>query len=151
MISDTFEYRRQARGPGSYLALGLAMGLIFTGWSQGWPFSAMILCGPFLALILVRLILNEAEGFRLTAHALEFYGSSEDRAIAWRDLNAVTLSGDGSGGAHCLLHLAGGSTDVLPATSSFSPERLGQEFRDRGVPVRRAQPGAAPFRQPYSQ
>jgi len=138
-MTDTFEFRRQARGPGNYLALGVCMGLIYLGWAQGWPLIAFLLCGPFLSFVLVRLILNEAEGFRLMASGIEFYRQSERRLIAWRDLADVTLRGDGDGGAECLLHLKGGETETLPATSGFSPERLGQEFRARGIAVQRHQ------------
>ena len=134
-MTDTFEFRRQARGPANYLALGASMALIYAGWAQGWPLMAVILCGPFLAFILVRLVLNEAEGFRLLASGVELYDQSHDRLINWRDLAAVTLRGDGNGGAQCLLHLSGGETETLPATAGFSPERLGQEFRVRGVQV----------------
>ena len=151
MITDTFEYRRQARGPGNYLALGVAMAMVYAGWSQGWSLMAVFLCGPFLALILVRLVLNQAEGFRLTPKGVEFYNDDRHRAIAWREVATVTMTGDGMGGAHCVLHLRNGATDTLPATNGFSPERLGQEFRARGVPVRRAQPQTAPQGQAYSQ
>ena len=137
-MTDTFEFRRQARGPGNYLALGVTMATLYLGWSQGWSLLAMFLCGPFLALVLVRLVLNEAEGFRLTQDGVEYYSHDSDRMIAWRSLSSVTVTGDGAGGAECVLHLRDASTDVLPATTGFSPERLGQEFRARGVIVRRA-------------
>ena len=151
MITETFEFRRQARGPGNYLALGVAMAMVYSGWTQGWSLMAVFLCGPFLALILVRLVLNEAEGFRLTAQGVEFYSDHRHRNLAWRDITNVTMAGDGMGGAHCLMHLRNGATDTLPATHGFSPERLGHEFRTRGVPVRRALPQAEPRGQAYSQ
>ena len=135
-MTDTFEFHRQARGPGNYLALGVAMGLIYIGWAQGWPLMAVLLCGPYFAYVLVRLILNEAEGFRLLPGGIEFYRPTDSRMVVWRDLAAVTLRGDGDGGAECLLHLKGGVTETLPATAGFSPERLRQEFRSRGVNVR---------------
>lgn len=142
MTPEIFEYRRQARAPRNYFALGLVGFLLYVGWSQGWGLVAGLLCGPALALVLVRLVLNQAEGFRMTEEALDFYGDRIDGTIDWLDLQAVTLSGDGSGGARCLLHLDGGRTELLPATGAFAPERLAQEFRRRGVPVWRG--GALP-------
>lgn len=138
MITDIFEYRRQARAPRNYFALGLVGGLLYLGWAQGWGLVASLLCGPFLAMVLVRLVANQAEGFRMTADTIDYYGDCADGTVDWNDLQAVTLSGDGAGGARCLLHLDGGRTEQLPATSAFAPERLAQEFRLRGIPVWRA-------------
>lgn len=135
MTKDIFEYRRQARAPRTYLALGLVGTLMYFGWSQGWGLVAGFLCGPFLAMVLVRLVLNEAEGFRMTENTLDYYGEAVEGTVDWHELQAVTLTGDGTGGARCLLHLDGGRVEQLPATSAFAPERLAQEFRLRGVPV----------------
>lgn len=135
MFDDIFEFRRQARGPGNYLALGVVMTVMFLGRAQGWGLWAALLCGPFLAMVLVRLILNAAIGFRLGPEGLLWYQGATARSVGWADLDAVTITGDGAGGADCILHLAGGETDRLPGASAFAPERLTQEFRLRGVPV----------------
>lgn len=151
VIAETFEFHRQARRPGNYFGLGVAMAMVYAGWSQGWSLMAVVLCGPFLALILVRLVLNAAEGFRLTPNGVELYSEDRHRNIAWRDIANVTIAGDGTGGARCVIHLRNDTADNLPATNGFSPERLGQEFRARGVPVRRVQPQTEPVTQVYSQ
>lgn len=135
MFDEIFEFRRQARGPGNYLALGTVMVVLFLGWSQGWGIWAAILCGPFLAMVLVRLILNEARGFRMTDDGLDWYVGLQGRSVPWADLNAVTIAGDGAGGADCLLHIDGGETAHLPEAAAFAPERLAHEFRQRGVPI----------------
>ncbi len=138
MTDETFEYRNQARGPKNYVALGLVLALLYSGWVQGWGVMAVFLCGPFLALILVRLIENEAEGFRLTEKGMDYFAPGQEGEIDWHSLRGVTIGGDGAGGALCDLHLEGGETARLPATAAFAPERLAQEFRLRGIPVWRA-------------
>ncbi|MGB3146343.1 MAG: hypothetical protein WBA91_01140 [Paracoccaceae bacterium] len=138
MSFEIFEYRRQARGPMNYFALALVIAITNLAWQQGWAFMAILLCGPFLAMILVRLIENDAEGFRMNEDGLYCYAGSHDESFDWYDLQGVTISGDGAGGAVCILHLAMGETMRMPATSAFSPERLAEEFRLRGLPVWRA-------------
>ena len=133
--NDIFEYRAQVRGPRTYMALWLGLEVLYIGWKQGWGLIATLLCGPFLAITLVRLVLNPAEGFRMDDDGLDFYSDAAEGAIDWLDLRAVTIGGDGAGGACCHLHLVDGDTETLPATNAFSPERLAQEFRLRGVPV----------------
>lgn len=138
--NDIFEYRAQTRGPRTYMALWLGLEVLYVGWKQGWGLVATLLCGPFLAYTLVRLVLNSAEGFRMDDNGLNFYSDAVEGAIDWLDLRAVTIGGDGQGGARCELHLVDGATETLPATRAFSPERLAQEFRMRGVPVWRPSP-----------
>jgi hypothetical protein len=137
---DIFEYRTQARSPRTYLALGLCLEVLYLGWKQDWGLVATLLTGPFLAIFLVRLVINRAEGFRMNGDGLDYYGDLAEGAVDWLDLRAVTIGGDGAGGARCLLHLVDGGTETLPATNAFSPERLAQEFRLRGVPVWRPAP-----------
>ena len=139
MVSDIFEYRRQERGPKNYIALGIAGAVLYFGWVQGWPLVAVLLCGPFLGFILARLVMNEAEGFRLTETSLEYYHLTDEQTLDWHEINGDTIAGDSLGGATCLIHCADGRTERLPATAQFSPERLTQEFRLRGVPVWRTQ------------
>ncbi len=138
MTIEIFEYRRQARGPRNYFALGLATSVLYLAWSQGWGLIAVLLCGPFLGLVTARLIENEAEGFRMTPSGLDYYDADGEGELDWHQLSGVTLTGDGAGGARCLLHLPGGQSVTMPATEAFAPERLAQEFRLRGVPVWRA-------------
>lgn len=141
MTTEIFEYRRQARGPKNYLALALVLGVIYAAQLQGWGFVGVLLCGPFLAWVLVRLIENDAEGFRMTESELTYYGAEASGEVEWHLLRGVTIGGDGAGGASCELHLGAGENETLPATAAFAPERLAQEFRLRGVPVWRvAQP-----------
>ncbi|MGC1486714.1 MAG: hypothetical protein WA784_02885 [Albidovulum sp.] len=139
MPTETFEYRRQARGPKNYIALWITMLVLYFASAQGWGFMAAILCGPFLGMIIVRLVLNEAEGFRLNERGVEYYSLAGTYRIKWRDLRAVVISGDGLGGAKCLLHTTNGASVALPATDAFSPDRLGQEFKTRNVPIWRAE------------
>ncbi len=140
MYQDVFEYRRQARSADNYLALGLVFVLFYLGLHQGWGLVAGLLLSPFLAFVLVRLVLNDSAGFRLGGDGLTWHAHGRERRLPWHDLNAVTIGGDGAGGADCLLHLRGGETAHLPATGAFAPERLAQEFRLRGVPVWRPAP-----------
>jgi len=139
MRHEIFEYRQQARGPRNYVALGLVMALIYVGWAQGWGLIAILLSGPILALILVRLVVNDAAGFRLTGTALDFYDGTAFQSLDWNEVEGVTVTGDGGGGSVCVIRTAEGQTHLLPATAPFSPERLTQEFRERGIPVWRPQ------------
>ncbi|HQY45260.1 MAG TPA: hypothetical protein PK450_13890 [Paracoccaceae bacterium] len=135
MTSEIFEYRNQARGPRNYIALGLILAVIYSAWQQGWGLMAVFLCGPILGFVLVRLIENEAAGFRMTETGLDYYAPGVGAEINWHSLRGVTIAGDGAGGAICDLHLDDGETRRLPATAAFAPERLAQEFRLRGIPV----------------
>lgn len=135
MTGEIFEYRNQARGPRNYIALGLILTVIYSAWQQGWGLMAVFLCGPVLGFVLVRLIENEAAGFRMTETGLDYYAPGVGAEINWHGLRGVTIAGDGAGGAICDLHLDDGETSRLPATAAFAPERLAQEFRLRGIPV----------------
>lgn len=137
MTSDILDVRRQARRPRNYLILWIAGAVLYAGWLQGWPTLAALLCGPSLVLILVRLIVNEAEGFRLTAGGIEFYDAHAARTAGWDEVRWVTISDDGRGRARCALCLAGGGEADLPAVSAFAPDRLAEEFEKRGVMVRK--------------
>lgn len=138
MTSEIFEYRNQARGPRNYIALGLVLTVLYAGWQQGWGLMAVFLCGPILGFILVRLIENEAEGFRMTESGLDYYATGIEGEVNWHTVRGVSISGDGAGGAICDLHLSDGEITRMPATSAFAPERLAQEFRLRGIPVWRS-------------
>jgi hypothetical protein len=138
MTTEIFEYRNQARGPRNYIALGLVLAVIYAGHQQGWGLMAVFLCGPILGFLLVRLIENDAEGFRMTESGLDYYAPGCVGEVDWHTLRGVTVAGDGAGGAICDLHTDDGTSVRLPATAAFAPERLAQEFRLRGVPVWRA-------------
>jgi hypothetical protein len=135
MTNEIFEYRNQARGPRGYLALAVIMAVLYAGWSQGWGLVGVLLCGPALGWILSRLIQNDAQGFRMTAGGLDYHNGPLEGEVGWPDLAGVTITGDGAGGCQCHLHLHRGRTVLMPATQAFSPDRLTQEFRKRGVPV----------------
>lgn len=135
MTTEIFEYRKQARGPKNYLALALVLGVTYAAHLQGWGFAGILLCGPFFAWVLVRLIENDAEGFRMSEAGLDYYGGNISGEVEWHRLRGVTIGGDGAGGSLCQLHLGAGESETLPATAAFAPERLAQEFRLRGVPV----------------
>ena len=140
MYSEPFDYHEQARNPRMYLLTGLAGAVLYAGLAQGWGLAAILLAGPVLAWILVQLVMNPGAGFRLWEQGISFYDADRERMIDWHDLSAVTLSADGAGGAICILHLADGREERLPATAAFTTDRLAQEFRLRGVPVWRATP-----------
>ncbi len=135
MTNEIFEYRNQARGPRGYLALAVIMAVLYAGWSQGWGLVGVLLCGPALGFVLSRLIQNQAQGFCLSVGGIDYHDGALEASVAWADLTGVTITGDGAGGCQCHLHLQRGRTVLMPATQAFSPDRLTQEFRLRGVPV----------------
>jgi hypothetical protein len=147
MTDDIFEIRRQARGPRNYLLLWLAISVLYAGWQQGWPLMAGLLCGPCLAMVLVRLAVNEAEGFRMTAEGIDVWDARSTRSADWASVRWVMVSADAAGRARCVVRLADGGEPALPAASALGPDRLAEEFQKRGVTVRRghqASGGLAP-------
>ena len=121
MTTEIFEYRKQARGPKNYLALALVLGVTYAAHLQGWGFAGILLCGPFFAWVLVRLIENDAEGFRMSEAGLDYYGGNISGEVEWHRLRGVTIGGDGAGGSLCQLHLGAGKAKPCPRLRPSPP------------------------------
>ncbi|WP_284163390.1 hypothetical protein [Frigidibacter sp. SD6-1] len=135
MVTEIFEYRRQARGPWSYLSLAVWTAVMYAGWTQGFGLIAALFSGPALGYTLARIIENEAEGFRIGPDAISLFRDAMESRHALRDVTSVTIGHSPASGTVCHLNLANGRVVEVPATSAFAPERLAEEFRSRAIPV----------------
>lgn len=135
MVAEIFEYRRQARGPWSYLSLAVWTAVLYAGWSQGLGLIAALFCGPALGYTLARIIENEAEGFRIEPDAISLYLDETETRFPLRDVVSVTIGYAPSSGTVCHLNLRSGRAVEVPATAPFAPDRLAEEFRSRSIPV----------------
>ena len=135
MVAEIFEYRRQARGPWSYLSLAVWTAVLYAGWSQGIGLIAALFSGPALGYTLARIIENKAEGFRIEPDAISLFRDETASRYALREVTAVTIGHTPASGTVCHLNLRSGRAVELPATSLFPPDRLAEEFRLRAIPV----------------
>lgn len=136
MNAEPFEYHRQARNPATYLALGVAMSVVWLTFALHLrPFvqGLALIC---LALVLWRLGTNPSTGFRLNGRKLIWFSRRRHRSIALADLAGVTIGITAKGVTVCYLNLADGRTEPLPGAEAYEVARLRQEFGARGVPVR---------------
>ncbi|MCY1128557.1 hypothetical protein OU426_16975 [Frigidibacter sp. RF13] len=135
MVTEIFEYRRQARGPWSYLSLAVWTAVMYAGWTQGLGVITALFSGPALGYTLARIIENDAEGFRIGPDAIILFRDELESRFALRDIVSVTISHMPASGTVCHLNLRSGRTVEVPATAPFAPERLAEEFRLRSLPV----------------
>ncbi|PKP75053.1 MAG: hypothetical protein CVT84_05055 [Alphaproteobacteria bacterium HGW-Alphaproteobacteria-6] len=135
MDAEPFEYRRQARNPRTYMALGVAMSVVWLAFALDLRLSVRGLALIYLALVLWRLGANPRTGFRLDRRSLRWFGPRGRRIIALGDLASVTVGLGDKGGTVCFLNLADGRTEPLPGAEAYEVARLRQEFGARGVPV----------------
>jgi hypothetical protein len=133
-MSDSFEYRAQARNPVSYLAFGLGFAVVVTNWALrlsvlSWTFS--LLC---LLALLVRLFLNPRSGFRLDDRTIEVFAPGRHRIIPLSATESVRIS-QAETGLSCDLSLTSGEGVPLPSQLRIRPDDLAGQFRTCGVLV----------------
>jgi hypothetical protein len=133
-MSDSFEYRAQARNPVGYLAFGLGFALVVSDWSlhrSMTTWAPTILC--VLALF-VRLSINPRSGFRVDARMIEVFGPGFHRMIPLANVESVRIS-QGVKGLCCDLSLASGEGLTIPSLVRICPTALADAFRVRGIAV----------------
>ncbi len=135
MTTESYGYRSQARGPRTYLALGIAMGVVYLCVTLEMGQLIIALAAVFLALILRRLWLNPVKGFRLGRSWVEIYRPRGSETIPLDDVASVTVTRTNRGATACFLNLADGAILPLPGAEKLESHKLMREFGLRGVRV----------------
>lgn len=135
MNSESYGYRSQARRPGTYLALGVAMLVVFLGVKLDLGQFVVALAVVYLALVLRRLWLNPIKGFRLGRGWVEIYRPRGVECIPLGDVASVTVCRSNTGATACFLNMETGEVLPLPGAEKLEFQRLVSEFGLRGVRV----------------
>lgn len=135
MITESYGYRSQARRPGMYLALGIAMFVVFLCIRLDLNQLVIALAALYLVLIVRRLWLNPIKGFRLGRGWVEIYRPRGTECIHLDDVASVTVTRTNWGAAACFLNLYDGAVLPLPGAEKLETRKLMREFGLRGVRV----------------
>lgn len=135
MLSETFEYRDQARTPATYLALGAAMASAYLVHNLSLPHLHQLLAVLFVGVVLWRIADNPIRGFRLSQDGLDFFEGHHRRQVALGDIASVTVYEARGEGTRCILNLRSGDRLSLPGAHRFGTRRLVAEFGGLGLPI----------------
>lgn len=135
MITDSYGYRSQARRPVTYLALGVAMAVVYLCITLDMGQLVVALALVYLALVLRRLWLNPVKGFRLGRSWVEIYRPRGVECINFADVASVTVCRTNKGQTACFLNMETGAVLPLPGAEKLAFEKLIGEFGLRGVRV----------------
>lgn len=135
-LVNGFGFRRQARRPGMYFALGIGMIAIYVSITLDMDNVVIVLAALYLALVIRRLALNPARGFRLGRTAVDWVNGRRKECVIYDDIEGVSIGRDIKGQTVCVLRLRNGDKAALPGAEDFEPAQLIHEFGLRGVPVR---------------
>lgn len=131
----SFEYRVQARNPGTYLAFGACGLLACAAWTLEAPAIAWVPVLALLSAILWRLAVNPRTGFRLTEDRLEIFAPGEFRVVPLAHIDSVALTRDDKGAPGCMILTRDGRRIALPCASRFQPADLRRQFTLRDVRI----------------
>jgi uncharacterized protein (DUF58 family) len=135
MTTESYGYRSQARRPRTYIALGLAMAVVYLCVTLEMSQLIVALAVVFLALILRRLWQNPVKGFRLGRSWVEIYRPRGNETIHLDDVASVTVTRTNWGATACFLNLEDGDVLPLPGAEKLESQKLMREFGLRGVRV----------------
>ncbi|MGL4281805.1 MAG: hypothetical protein ACRCS0_15700 [Albidovulum sp.] len=135
MLTDSYGYRSQARRPVTYLALGVAMAVVYLCVTLDMGQLLVALALVYLALVLRRLWLNPIKGFRLGRSWVEIYRPRGVECINFADVASVTVCRSNKGQTACFLNMESGAVLPLPGAEKLQFEKLIGEFGLRGVRV----------------
>ncbi|MGB7321245.1 MAG: hypothetical protein WBC95_07520 [Albidovulum sp.] len=135
MIEQGYGFRRQARRPGMYLALGIGMIAIYLSITLKMDTLVIVLAGLYLALVLRRLVMNPARGFQLRQNAIEWVSGVRTYAVPLSDLDGVSIGQGAHGQTLCVLRLRNGESTSLPGVEKIDPKALMHQFGVRGIPI----------------
>jgi hypothetical protein len=135
MTTESYGYRSQARRPRTYLALGLAMMVIYLCVTLEMGELLIALAAVFLGLVLRRLWLNPVKGFRLGRSWVEIYRPRGTDLIQLDDVASVTVTRTNWGATACFLNFENGEILPLPGAEKLESKKLMREFGLRGVRV----------------
>jgi hypothetical protein len=133
-MSDSFEYRAQARNPVGYLAFGLGFALAVSDWALHFSTATWALTALYVLAMFVRLSLNPRTGFRVDARMIEVFGPGFHRMIPLANVESVRIS-QGGRGISCDLFLSCGEELSVPSQMRIGPTALANAFRARGIVV----------------
>ncbi len=135
MKMDTFGYLRQARRPGMYLALGIAMVAVYLSFTLTLNALVPVLAVLYLALVLARLIRNPGSGFRLGPNGIDWFTRRGRQSASLDELQSVAIGNSETGQTVCVLRLADGRTVPLSGVETLDPGTLMREFGRRGIRI----------------
>lgn len=135
MQMDTFGYLRQARRPGMYLALGIAMVAVYLSFTLTLNALVPVLAVLYLALVLARLVRNPGRGFRLGPNRIDWFTRKGRQSAALDELQSVAIGHSETGQTVCVLRLADGRTVPLTGVEHLDPRALMREFGKRGIRI----------------
>jgi hypothetical protein len=135
MTGETFGHLRQARGPGTYLVLGVGMALAYVAVTLQLSFLVLLVAAAGIGHALWRLVVNPARGFQLDSARVEYFDNSGPKIIPLDRIDSVSVDAARKGAASCALNLTGGEVLRLYGAEAFTPNRLMQEFGRRGIRV----------------
>ncbi len=135
MQMETFGYLRQARRPGMYLALGIAMVAVYLSVTLKLNVLVPVLAVLYLTLVLARLIRNPGKGFRLGPNRIDWYTRKGRRSAALDELLSVAIGRGATGETVCVLRLADGRAVPLSGVENLDQGALMREFGRRGIRI----------------
>ena len=135
MNTESFGYRSQARRPGTYIALGLAMAVVYLCITLDLGQLVIALALVYVALVVRRLWLNPVKGFRLGRGWVEIYRPRGVDVIQLREVESVTVCRTNKGATACFLNMGTGEILPLPGAEKLEFQQIIREFGLRGVRV----------------
>lgn len=135
VLVETFESRGQARRGRTYLALGLGMAALYYALKHDMDPLVPALAGLYVALVLIRLILNPTRGFRLGENHLTWFSGLRRHSIDYDELNTVSIGRNPNGKTICVVTTLDGKSVALPGVERSDPGKLMREFGRHGVPI----------------
>lgn len=135
VLVETFESRGQARRGSTYLALGLGMAALYYTLKHDMDPIVPALAGLYVALVLLRLILNPTRGFRLGEERMTWYSGLRRYSIPYDELDTVSIGRNPNGRTLCVVTTRDGRTLSLPGVERSDPGKLMREFGRHGVPI----------------
>ncbi|MFN0113890.1 MAG: hypothetical protein ACKVPY_04355 [Paracoccaceae bacterium] len=134
MSSVICEYRLQARRPGNYFALGVAMSASYLAWTLSMPKTIWVLIVIYLGLVLWRLAVNPVTGFRLRDDRIETIENGRLRVVPLAQVESFRLSLERFAPALCLVTLEGGEVIGVRCGGAARARTLAKGLRMRGIP-----------------
>ncbi len=135
MSVEAFGRLRQARRPGTYVALGIAMTAVYLSLTLELNRLVPVLAVIWLGLVLARLVRNPGRGFRLGPDRIDWFTDRGSQCARLDDLESVSIGHGTDGRTVCVLHLTDGRTAALTGVETMQQRDLMREFGRRGIRI----------------
>ena len=135
MSVEAFGRLRQARRPGMYIALGLAMAAVYLSLTLELNRLVPVLAVLWLGLVLARLVRNPGRGFRLGADRIDWFTDRGRRSARLEALESVAIGNGTDGKTVCVLRMKDGSTAALTGVERLDQRSLMHAFGRRGIRI----------------